>query len=847
MNQIYSATYSNVPVFEFVTAEGPVMRRKLDSWINATHILKVAKFPKAKRTRILEKDVQTKTHDKVQGGYGKYQGTYVPLVLGAEIARTFGIYDVLQPIFDFEYIEGQLQTPPPAPKHSHALASNVARKLALLAEAAPARKIKSMPLPGEPPRKRGRPRRDQAPPQPQPLPPPPPPPQYHPYGPTLQRTDTAPIRSGPPPSGPNIGTFNNSKSNSVLLQVARQDTDQDALQMMVNSLNVHSTDLEEAPDSSDDDARPDTSLDDDNDALIPGRELFGSPRNLFEKIVHSHNQQQPNGYPYGLQQYHHPEMAATPTAQHQLHSPQLQLSKTGPTVYTNYFSHLLNYFLEDTNGVKQRTPTAGGDAARAGDAATLLPPPEVAALIPADILHPPTPLSRIAINQPVDNDGNLILHWACSMANTNMIEFLLEMFKEYLSPNIKNNHGETPLMFLTRFSNSFQLKNFPTLLDLLFDSILLIDNVGRGVLHHIVLSAANKSGDDLRNKEKFARYYMELLFAKVIELDPGSDLLAKVINHQDVNGNTAFHIAAYNLNKRLVRAFISYHKYIDFALKNAVGYTVEEYLASHNFVLRLGHDRDAATPRLEVMARERKPSFERELLASKTTLGHIRANALKCSEQLQELSYAIDREFAERDERMMLLYKVVKYVAAEEVQSQRDVLRFFKLEELAEGDAAVQDEVDRLVNDLTFEVLKREDDLQRRVRQYRRLAAAAQARQVRAAAERPPEAAAAAAAAPDDTATRVQLAVQLQRQILTTTTLRARVVAQQLQVPVRVDNKENAPAASVVERYPRDDRLNKYCRLIALCCGMDADEVERLIDLIELSLVRQTAAHTAAA
>lgn len=126
--QIYSATYSNVPVFEFVTSEGPVMRRKLDSYINATHILKIAKFPKAKRTRILEKDVQTRTHDKVQGGYGKYQGTYVPLELGEEIARNFGIYDILRPIFEFKYIEGRSQTPPPAPKHSHASASNVARK-----------------------------------------------------------------------------------------------------------------------------------------------------------------------------------------------------------------------------------------------------------------------------------------------------------------------------------------------------------------------------------------------------------------------------------------------------------------------------------------------------------------------------------------------------------------------------------------------------------------------------------------------------------------------------------------------------------------------------------------------
>ena len=52
----------------------PVMRRKIDSWMNATQILKVAEFDKPQRTRILEREVQKGTHEKVQGGYGKYQG-----------------------------------------------------------------------------------------------------------------------------------------------------------------------------------------------------------------------------------------------------------------------------------------------------------------------------------------------------------------------------------------------------------------------------------------------------------------------------------------------------------------------------------------------------------------------------------------------------------------------------------------------------------------------------------------------------------------------------------------------------------------------------------------------------
>ncbi|ODQ47226.1 hypothetical protein PICMEDRAFT_30738, partial [Pichia membranifaciens NRRL Y-2026] len=98
---LYSATYSGVAVYEFIHPKSSVMRRKKDGWVNATHILKVANFPKAKRTRILEKDVQTGVHEKVQGGYGKYQGTWVPLKRAVEIAQQFGVLNDLNPVFDY--------------------------------------------------------------------------------------------------------------------------------------------------------------------------------------------------------------------------------------------------------------------------------------------------------------------------------------------------------------------------------------------------------------------------------------------------------------------------------------------------------------------------------------------------------------------------------------------------------------------------------------------------------------------------------------------------------------------------------------------------------------------------
>ncbi|RVX75842.1 hypothetical protein B0A52_00199 [Exophiala mesophila] len=117
---IYSATYSNVPVYELKVGGDHVMRRRSDDWVNATHILKIAGFDKPARTRILEREVQKGVHEKIQGGYGKYQGTWVPLAEGRALAEKHGIIDRISAIFDF--VAGD-RSPPPAPKHTTAASS----------------------------------------------------------------------------------------------------------------------------------------------------------------------------------------------------------------------------------------------------------------------------------------------------------------------------------------------------------------------------------------------------------------------------------------------------------------------------------------------------------------------------------------------------------------------------------------------------------------------------------------------------------------------------------------------------------------------------------------------------
>lgn len=95
------------------------MRRRSDSWLNATQILKVAGIDKGKRTKVLEKEILSGDHEKVQGGYGKYQGTWINYFRGVAFCRQYGVADLLRPLLEYDMGQdgttaagqGQLNTP----------------------------------------------------------------------------------------------------------------------------------------------------------------------------------------------------------------------------------------------------------------------------------------------------------------------------------------------------------------------------------------------------------------------------------------------------------------------------------------------------------------------------------------------------------------------------------------------------------------------------------------------------------------------------------------------------------------------------------------------------------------
>lgn len=99
---ISQASYSGVDVYEMEVNNVAVMRRRHDSWLNATQILKVAGVDKGKRTKILEKEIQTGEHEKVQGGYGKYQGTWIKFERGMAVCRQYGVEELLRPLLTYD-------------------------------------------------------------------------------------------------------------------------------------------------------------------------------------------------------------------------------------------------------------------------------------------------------------------------------------------------------------------------------------------------------------------------------------------------------------------------------------------------------------------------------------------------------------------------------------------------------------------------------------------------------------------------------------------------------------------------------------------------------------------------
>ncbi|KAL3229578.1 Transcription factor MBP1 [Nakaseomyces bracarensis] len=508
-NQIYSAKYSGVDVYEFIHPTGSIMKRKNDGWVNATHILKAANFAKAKRTRILEKEVLKEKHEKVQGGFGKYQGTWVPLDIAINLAEKFEVYSDLKPLFDFSENNGDA-APPPAPKHHHASKSGSTK-------VKKAGRSVSTPAMGE-----GKTRASTR-------------------KPTTKATDqnfdnvtvVNPVvtrRRGRPPNSTlaskrKLGVgIQRSQSDMAFAkpEIPNQIQGYSTEMKRVNSLNhtktekpprhmqLHEIDIDDGLSS---------------DIEVPDTELL-RPSHQSSLVKADTNEGRTN------------DMSVTPSSSSSLPTSPSHLTddipfdqRLGSGGTSPVISLIPRYSV-------QSRPQATDINEKVNDYLTKLVDYFISnemrssKTVPQDLLSPP-PHSAPFIDAPIDPELHTAFHWACSMGNLPILEALYNTGTNIRAANSK---GQTPLMRSAMFHNSYTRRSFPRIFELLSDTVFDIDSQGQTVLHHIVKRKSSTPS---------AIYYLNVLLSKIKDISP-KYRIELLLNTEDSNGETALHIAARN-------------------------------------------------------------------------------------------------------------------------------------------------------------------------------------------------------------------------------------------------------------------------------------------------------------
>ena len=156
----------------------------------------------------------------------------------------------------------------------------------------------------------------------------------------------------------------------------------------------------------------------------------------------------------------------------------------------------------------------------------------------------PRPPPGFEYDRPIDDQRHTALHWGAAMGDLDVVRHFLD---HRADPFVRNKSGETPLIRAVLFTNNHEKDTMPRLVSLLSRTIDKYDTHNATVLHHIVMSTNSLA------KKRCARYYLDIVLNKMAEILSPSDF-STLINFQDVNGDTALHIAARHNAKKCIRA-----------------------------------------------------------------------------------------------------------------------------------------------------------------------------------------------------------------------------------------------------------------------------------------------------
>ncbi|TVY60849.1 Start control protein cdc10 [Lachnellula suecica] len=498
--QIYSAVYSGVDVYEMEVNNVAVMRRRKDSWLNATQILKVAGIEKGKRTKVLEKEILIGEHEKVQGGYGKYQGTWIKFERGLEFCRQYGVEEILRPLLTYDMGQdggvagrGGIDTPTKeqamaaqrkrmyssgAENRSGGQSGTFFKNISSTASHAVAAISKARfdsPVP-------------------------------------RMRNGTAATR---PPS------FNRQSSSQHLgsQEAAFPGGSQQSMQSFASNDSFN--------------ANGDSAYATQYSQALPDDMRNGD----FEEPPRKRIRPSPNENDQQLGAYYDQSMRdGSPTEPNE-----------------SFFNNS-----QRAQGDEANIPLPPIDEASIPDfdqkkrlLMTLFSEPSQSDFSNHEVFRT---LSSQDLDIPIDNTFNTPLIWAATLAR---IPLLKALVAAGASPNRVNRSGETALMRSCAVTNNLDMGTFTDILELLSTTINFTDARNRTVLHHIALTSA------VKGRSSASKYYLESLLEFVVRQGtaPNSQtsfgngarpvdsmnlgrFMSEVVNIQDKSGDTALNIAA---------------------------------------------------------------------------------------------------------------------------------------------------------------------------------------------------------------------------------------------------------------------------------------------------------------
>jgi transcription factor MBP1 len=187
-----------------------------------------------------------------------------------------------------------------------------------------------------------------------------------------------------------------------------------------------------------------------------------------------------------------------------------------------------------------------------------------------DDANKPDPPTNFNPDWVIDGDGHTGMHWAAAMGDVEVMKQLKRFDGSLASRNCRN---ETPLMRAVMFTNCQDKSTMPQVVHQLIETIDKVDHCNSTAIHHAAAICAS------RNKHKCSRYYLDVILNKMQELlDP--EHLQRLLDCQDINGNTAMHLAAQHKARKSVRALMGRGAATD--IPNNEGQTAEDLIRELN-------------------------------------------------------------------------------------------------------------------------------------------------------------------------------------------------------------------------------------------------------------------------